>query len=195
MEISFVIVEYLQEYSSGRVTEIANELGLSKSPVHKHLQTLYANDYLTKDGDIYRLGVRYLDVGGSIRDRLEGTNLIKPKVREFAEQPDEVAHFMTEDRGYSVVPYKEVGRDGVFTRPRVGTRLPLNQVCLGKAMLAYMDEDRVQEIISRRGLPAATEHISPTESDSSRSSVKLENEDTRTTEPRVRRGSTRSVRR
>ena len=157
VETSVTIVESLKQQDLAGITDLAKATELSKSNVHKHIITLQQAGFVVKEGDKYRLSLRYLDFGGEVRKRHEGVQFIQPRISEVAEQTGEVAQFMVEERGWSVIVYKEVGRHGVSTRTRPGTHLQMHQVASGKAMLAYMPESRVEEIINRHGLEPATD--------------------------------------
>ena len=152
------IVAALQERGGGaRVTTLADDLGCSKSTVHKHLATLQSRDFVVKNGDSYQLGLRFLDVGGDVRKHFPGADRIKRKVQKLSEQTEEVVQFIAEERGRPVVLYREVGTNGVNTRTRVGKRLYLHQIAAGKAILANLPESRVDAIVARHGLPRATD--------------------------------------
>lgn len=157
VETSVTIIESLKQQNLAGVTELASETGLSKSNVHKHLTTLRNEGFVVKEADKYRLSLRYLDLGSDVRQQHPGTQFIQPRISELAEKTGEVAQFMVEERGWSVIVYKEVGRQGVSTRTRPGTHLQMHQVASGKAMLAHMPESRVREIIERHRLESATE--------------------------------------
>ncbi|GGL67441.1 IclR family transcriptional regulator [Halocalculus aciditolerans] len=157
LETTFTIVESLQELGGGRLTELATHTGISKSTVHKHLATLVEQGYVVKEGDDYRLGFKFLDVGGHARAEFLGTDIIKPKMQELAEKTSETAQFMTEERGRAVVLYREAGRKSVPSRTRTGKHMYLHQTASGKAILSGLPDERVHEILDERGLPRATE--------------------------------------
>ena len=156
LENCFAIVTELQERDGARVTELANATGLSKSSVYKHLTTLYENDFVTKVGDEYRLGLRFLDVGSYVRGEIEGSRIIKAKLREIAEETEETAQFTVEEHGRAVVLFRETGRRGVLTKGRVGKRFYVHQTAAGKAILSQLPDERVRAFLDRNGLPAAT---------------------------------------
>lgn len=158
LERSFAIVKELKERDGARVTELADATGLSKSSVHKHLATLRAGGFVTQDGDGYRLGLRFLDLGSYVRNQVEGTKLVREKLAELAEKSNETAQFAVQERGRAVVLYREAGSHGVFSNGRVGKRFYCHQTAAGKAILAEMSDDAVQSFVDTHGLPAATEH-------------------------------------
>jgi|AntRauTorcE11898_2_1112593.scaffolds.fasta_scaffold01569_6 DNA-binding IclR family transcriptional regulator len=154
---AFRIIDALKQNGGGGVTEIAAQTGLSKSAVHKHLTTLAAHGYVVKEGEQYRLGLQFLDLGGHVRDQFPSTTIIKTKVRELAVETGEVAQCMTEQNGKSFVLYREAGTNGVPSRTRPGTQMYLHQTASGKAILSQLPIERVDQIIDRHGLPRATE--------------------------------------
>lgn len=156
LEHAFAIIQELQEREQAGVTELATATGLSKSSVYKHLATLGANDFVTKEGSEYRLGLRFLDIGADIRSRLHGAHVIRRKLREIAEETEETAQFSTMEHDRAVVLFRDTGRRGVLTKGRVGKRFYLHQTAGGKSILAQLSDEHVREILDANGLPAAT---------------------------------------
>jgi DNA-binding IclR family transcriptional regulator len=156
LERSFVIVKELKERDGAGVTELASATGLSKSSVHKHLATLRQGDFVAKEGDTYRLGLRFLDFGGYVRNQTEGATLVREKLQELAEESGETAQFTVFEHGRAVVLYRETGSHGVFSKGRVGKRFFGHQTAAGKAMLAELSDDEVEAFVEQHGLPAAT---------------------------------------
>lgn len=152
------IIEDLEAHHRAGVTEIARRVGMPKSTVHAHLSTLEQRGYAVKDGSKYRLGLRFLALGTAVRNRWLGYELIKDKTDELAAITGERAQFIVEEHGYGVYVYRAVGDHAVETDSETGKRIPLNTISAGKAILAFTDPDRVDEIIGEVGLPARTEN-------------------------------------
>ena len=152
------IIEYLQDNEPERITRIAQDLNLSKSTIHKHLATLRLHDLVVRDQKQYRLGMRFLDFGGYVREQVQGSRIIKKAARGLADQTGETVQYMIEEGGRTVILYLEAGEQGVFTKSRVGRRFYLNQTAAGKAILAYMDDRDREQVLEEYGLPRATEN-------------------------------------
>lgn len=165
IENTFAIVTELQEREEAGVTELATATGLSKSSVYKHLATLSAGDFVAKEGEQYRLGLRFLDIGAQVRSRLDGAHVIRTKLREIAEETEETAQFSTMEHDRAVVLFRDTGRRGVLTKGRVGKRFYLHQTAGGKSILAQFPDHRIREIIDANGLPAATPNTITDEAD------------------------------
>ncbi|MFW5905491.1 MAG: IclR family transcriptional regulator [archaeon] len=156
IDTSFAIVTSLREMNGAGVTELAETTGLSKSSVHKHLRSLVKHGCVVKDGEDYRLGLRYLDLGGHVRAQYPGATEIKHKLRDLATETDESVQFAVEERGHTVVLYREVSHGGVYSRGREGRHFHIHQTAAGKAILSQHSDQWIREVVDRYGLPPAT---------------------------------------
>lgn len=156
-ENSLAVIHKLKEMDGARVTELADELDTAPSTAHSHLATLEEAEYVVKDGDIYRLGLRFLELGEYVRHLDDYYfSLAKPKVDQLAEETGGRAHFIVEEHGRGIYVYSNSGEHGVVTYARDGRRLSLHRAAAGKAILAYLPIERVHEIIDEQGLEGRT---------------------------------------
>ncbi|QLG64147.1 IclR family transcriptional regulator [Halorarum salinum] len=156
-DTTFDVVERIGEDGEARVTELAGELGLAKSTVHNHLQTLRRRGYVVQDGDEYRLSLRFLHLGQRVRTRLPAYQLAHDKVTKLAEQTGERSQFIVEEHGRGVYMFREFGSDAVQTDSEIGKRIPLHATSAGKAILSALPESRVDSIVERHGLERYTD--------------------------------------
>lgn len=155
-ETLIAILEALQDNETGRVSEIADAVGVSKSTVHRHLSTLHAHRFVTKQGDAYKLGLRFLDLGGYVREQNPVCKRIKPTLRDVAEETGEFVAFLVEEDGRGVYLYSEMGPEGVQNDVRIGRHVHLHQSGAGLAILGFIPRERVEQIVDEHGLPART---------------------------------------
>jgi len=153
---TFEILEALKGREAGRITDLAADLDLNKSVVYNHLMTLHEAGYVVKDGDTYRLGLKFLDLGSGARGVLDVYDAGKPKVNQLAEEIGVVSSLLTEERGEGVYLYRTRGGEMVEHQARAGYRTPLHTTEPGKAILSQLDRERIETIIDQHGLPAAT---------------------------------------
>lgn len=154
----FEIIETLARKDGARVTEIAAELDCAKSTVHRHLATLEELEYVVRDGERYRLGFRFLKLGEHTKKRSEAFQMARRKVEKIAEQTAERAQLVVEEHGKAVFVFGETGEHAVHTDSEIGKYRPIQSMAAGKAILAFLPEERVAEIIDRHGLPSVTEN-------------------------------------
>jgi len=157
VQTSIDIVELLQAEGWAGVTELAAALDRSKSSVHAHLSTLFANELVVRDDGEYALSLQLLDLAETAKSRLGYYDVMTSEVDDLAAATGELAQFATEEHGRAVYLYKSEGEQAVQTASTVGKREFLHCIALGKAMLAHMSEARVEAILDRHGLPTYTE--------------------------------------
>jgi len=150
------VVEALATEGGAGVTTVADRLGIAKSTAHAHLQTLLDQRFVVKRDGQYHVGLRFLELGQSAKAPWDAYGFIEEKVEELAEESQMRAQFLVEEHDEAVYVYRSTGRHSVPTDSRVGVRIPLHSVAAGKAMLAHLPEERVEEIVDRRGLDRLT---------------------------------------
>ncbi|MFC7078449.1 IclR family transcriptional regulator [Haloarcula halophila] len=151
------ILEILQERDEAGITEIAEAMDFSKSAVHGHLATLEDEGFVVKDGHQYHLSLRFLDIAESVKGRVAKREIVREQVRMLAEQTGEVVHFGSEENGRVVYLSKSKGDAAVETASQVGKRMPMHSTSLGKAILAELPQETVENILERHEMTERTE--------------------------------------
>jgi len=155
-EKTLALVEELMERGPCGVTELAENLDLGKSAVHNHLTTLQEHGYVLKTGEAYQLGLKFLEVGGHTRKSMEFYQVAEPEIKSLAAETGELANLLVEEQGMGVYLMRSKGDRAVDLDTYAGLRTYLHTTALGKAILAYLPEERVEEIVERRGLVKKT---------------------------------------
>ena len=150
------IIELLAEKDGMRITDLANYLGHPKSTIHNHLSTLRENGYVVKDDNLYKISLRFLRLGGCARNNTEIYRKGKPEVNKIARETGELANLATFEHGRGVYLYLTKGEQGVDLDTYVGMDFYMHCTALGKAMLAYFPEEKVNEILETQGMPRRT---------------------------------------
>ncbi|QLG61920.1 IclR family transcriptional regulator [Halorarum salinum] len=151
------IISYLDEAGATGVSEIAQELDRPKSSVHKYLKTLEFLEFVENDGGVYRLGLRFLEIGGRIRNRNPIFQVARPLADELANDIDEVIFISVKNGNYGVFVYQTNNRYGIENLAPLGERFYLHQNAAGKAMLAECSKNEIDQFISKSNLPPAME--------------------------------------
>ncbi|WP_433631961.1 IclR family transcriptional regulator [Halomicrococcus sp. NG-SE-24] len=162
-EKSIKLVEELKVQGPCGVTELADRLEMGKSAVHNHLMTLQKYGYVVKSNNKYKLGMKFLEVGGYIRKQMELYRIAEPEVKSLATATGELANLMVEEEGMGVYLMREKGKNAIDVDTHTGMRTHLHTTALGKAILAHLPESQVVEIIEQRGLNAGTPNSVQTE--------------------------------
>ncbi|MFH5801419.1 IclR family transcriptional regulator [Haladaptatus sp. CMAA 1911] len=150
------ILEAMREQELTGVTELSRELGIAKSTVHAHLNTLREYGFVQKKDKGYYLGLRFLDYGIHTRDQRLLFRAAKDKVDELAAETGERVWCVTEEGGYAVYLYGASGNSAIKTYETTGQHSPLHPIAAGKAILAFLPEERAHEIIDTTNLEQVT---------------------------------------
>ncbi|WP_416840362.1 IclR family transcriptional regulator [Haloferax sp. DFSO52] len=157
VQISCDILDALQELNGAGVTELSNHLDFSKATIHGHLSTLARNEFVVKDGDTYRISLRFVRFGEYAKNSVPIYEIARQEIDALADRTGEVAQLMVEEHGRGVYLHKSIGERAIMTRSSMGDRMYLHCTALGKAILAHLPDERVDEIVERHGLPQQTE--------------------------------------
>jgi len=157
-EKSLDLIEELGDSGGARIHELADQVELTKGAIHNHLSTLREHGYVEKDGEQYRLTLQFLSLGGQVRSRHALYEFGREKVNQLAADTGMLANLMTEEGGRGVYLYQSGGDYAVTLDTHVGYRIPLHNIAIGKAILAHLPAERVDDIVETWGLPAATEN-------------------------------------
>jgi len=152
------VLEAIKEQPEATLSELTQEFDLSKSSVHNYLTTLEEEGYVIKDGNSYRIALRFLEFGGYARHGERMYDIGKDEITELAEETGEMANLLVEENGMGIYIHRAHGDQSVQTDSYIGQRVHLHNTALGKAILAYLPRERVDAIIEEHGLPATTEN-------------------------------------
>lgn len=158
VERSYAILHALKELDGARVEEVSRALDTPQSTVHKHLATLEGLGYVTNDGGVYRVGLRYLNLGGFARSNREGYEQAIGIVDTIAAKTGERTQFVVEEHGRGVYLHTTAPEQAVQTERHMGKLRYLHSSAAGKAILASLPPAYVDEIVDEHGLPAETEN-------------------------------------
>lgn len=147
VQTAFEIVELLVERGSASLSTVADELDLPKSTVHDHLTTLRQQGYAGKAGQEYKASLKFLELGGSIRDNLEIFEVAEAELQKVANDTGEHASLMVEENDYGIYVYTALGRHLQQIVVPAGTHSPLYFSAPGKAILANLPQERREYLI------------------------------------------------
>jgi DNA-binding IclR family transcriptional regulator len=130
------------------VTELATRLGLSKSNVHRLLQTLSSRGYVTQVDQRYTVTTRLWELGAMVVSRLDVARVATPVMQRLVADVDETAHLSILDMAAcEVVSIHNVeSTQPVRAYSRIGQRTPAHCVATGKALLAAQSPEALRAL-------------------------------------------------
>ena len=141
------------------LTQIAVELNINKTAVHRLLSTLVPNGYLEKDkeNNKYKPSLQLVGLAGKLLGNLNLYSIARPFLRELADRTKESAHLAILVNGEAVFVDRETANTVVTVNTEIGDRVPLHCTAVGKALSAFMPEELLDELIRKRGLSRFTQ--------------------------------------
>ena len=143
------------------VTELATRLGLSKSNVHRLLQTLTVRGYVAQVDKRYTATTRLWELGALIISRLDVAHVAAPVMRRLVAEVDETAHLSILDMAAcEVVSIHNVeSTQPVRAYSRIGQRTPAHCVATGNALPEELRRFTAHTLCRRDELLVALEKI------------------------------------
>jgi len=156
------IVERLVEMKSATVQELANEFDMPLSTMYEYVNTLETINQISKGSDgRYRVTSFFLEIGNQVRRNADIYNEAEPELRRLADRTGEFAGLMIKEDNLGVLLSMKKG-DKVkrlqVNRTYPGVKSRLNTTAYGKAILAQLSDDEIQDVTDQYGLHPRTEN-------------------------------------
>lgn len=138
------------------VTELAQELQLTKSNVHRLLQGLVHQGFARNvaDSGRYELTMKLWELGSHVFGRLDVRHVADPFMKELAAETSETVHLSSLE-GIEVLYLAKIDSpQPVRAYTNVGGRAPAQCVATGKAQLAWSDDRTIE--LARSAMAAYT---------------------------------------
>ncbi len=164
-------VSILNAFSAERpeygVTELANELGLHKSTVHRFLVNLEHAGLVERSprSGRYRLGLHILELGGLVMQQMSLWEEALPFLEGLVRDTGETGHLAVLDNGEAIYVERVETHRALRIPSAVGRGYPAHATSLGKVLLAYLGSTEVDGIIRAHGLEAYTSNTIVDESE------------------------------
>ena len=148
-----ILTAFGSDRSTIGVSELARELGLSRSTTHRYIATLTSLGYLQQDVETkrYRLGPRVLDLGFAAINSMDIRDISLPHLQALTDATGFTANMAVLD-GADVVYIERCrtsrsGQREIDLNLHVGSRLPAYCTAMGKALLAFVPAERLEGIL------------------------------------------------
>jgi len=133
------------------VTEMAGKVKLKISTVHRLLSTLMHRGYVEQEDDNkYRLGLKLMEIGNAVIYYFDIRSVARPYLLELMGRCNETVNLAIFD-GADVVYIDQVESKNLIIvkmLAQVGNRGPVHCTSSGKALLAFLPPEKLEETIS-----------------------------------------------
>lgn len=155
------ILEHLKQSPNGLgITDLSRKLGVAKSTVHRLITTLEGHRYVKKISPqgTYQLGLKFLEMNHIVVERLDIIELAHPILDELTKNTLEIAHLgMLDD--YELIYIDKVETNSTIRiYSQTGRRAPMHCTGIGKALLAFFPEQKLERFLQQSELTKFTPH-------------------------------------
>jgi DNA-binding IclR family transcriptional regulator len=128
---------------------LVQRTGLPKATVYRLAEALVELQLLDRQRRGYSPGLALFELGELVPVKLRLRESALPFMQDLYEATHETVHLGVRD-GLDVVYAEKIrGHSGVTVASRVGGRLPLSSTGVGKALLAFADQEVIEAVLSR----------------------------------------------
>jgi len=161
IERIFTIMDVLASREEAvSLKEISQKTGLHPSTTHRLLNDLATGRFVDRpQAGSYRLGMRLLELGNLVKNRLNVRDAALAPMRELhklTQQPVNLSLRQGDEIVYIERTYSE--RSGMQVVRAIGGRAPLHLTSVGKLFLAAEEPQRVRAYATRTGLAGHTKN-------------------------------------
>jgi DNA-binding IclR family transcriptional regulator len=151
LDRAFAILDLLGESETPLgLAQVATSLQMHKSTAHRFLMVLEKHRMVERTaGGKFRLGLRLFDFGSRAIEKFDLRERAQPHLRRLVNETEETAHLCILEGAHVVYIDKIEPARAVRMITRIGASNPVHCTSVGKAMLAFLPEERLTEILSR----------------------------------------------
>jgi len=150
------ILVYMGEQApEAGITELASGLGLTKATVHRLLNTMERFDLIERneESERYRLGLKLHQLGSrAVESRTLRTEAHRLLVEMSRRSRETVSLATPAPGGVICLDRLDSPHTIITVCTPIGSLFPAHCTAAGKAILAYMAEDEIQDLVKRNGL-------------------------------------------
>jgi len=151
LDRAFAVLELLGESPVPLgLAQVAAALKLHKSTAHRFLMVLERHHMVERIvGGKFRLGLKLFEFGNRAIEQYDLRERAQPHLRRLVAETEETAHLSILEQSHVIYIDKIEPARSVRMITRVGSSNPVHCTSVGKAILAFLPEERIAEIISR----------------------------------------------
>ena len=154
------ILETLADYENGLgIAEISEKANLHKSTVYRLLNTLICKEYVFQDlrTNKYLLTFKLFELGNKKIEKMNLGSVAQPYLRELMNKTDEVVHLAVREENEIIYVAKVEPKKSIIMYTRIGMRKPMYCTAMGKAIMAELTEEEVQNIWNQSDIKSYTD--------------------------------------
>jgi len=157
VEHSTEIISKLHNSGGASITELSEQLPLSKGSIHTHLHTLESAGIAVNEGEYYRLSLQFLSIGEKLKRDLLPISVIQPELESLSNECGHRVQLIVEEYGKGVCIAISRPENTIIPDKNIGDWGYLHCTAAGKSILAHYSKEQVLECVKQQDLPKRTD--------------------------------------
>ena len=154
------ILDLLEEKGELSVNEVSELSKLPLSTVYKYLTVMKERGLVAYEKSLqkYRLGMRLFELGSSVQSRISIDRIARPYMEELSNQLQETVGLAVVDGNWAVYveQVEPVRSNQIVLTLRKGLRSCLHAGAVGKSLLAYQPDEKIETFLKTAKLTKYT---------------------------------------
>jgi DNA-binding IclR family transcriptional regulator len=158
LDRAFAVLDLLGESEAPLgLAQVALSLQLHKSTAHRFLMVLERHRMVERTANgKFRLGLRLFDLGNRAIEQYDLRERAQPHLRRLVTETEETAHLCILEGAHVIYIDKIEPARSVRMITRIGASNPMHCTSVGKVMLAFLPEDRMNDLLANTRLERFT---------------------------------------
>lgn len=145
------------------LSEISRESSIPKATVYRLLNTFAKNGFLQKvdihgQQSQYKLGMKFFELGMLVSESMELKEVALPLMKQLRDLLNEDIQLSIRESNYSIYIEKITCTHPVRLFTRVGRTVPLSAGACARAILSFLDDKEIHDILNKEPLVKYTEN-------------------------------------
>jgi len=155
------LLEILSDHNKGLgLIDLSERSALSKSTVHRLLNTLSENGYVkqSEESGKYMLTMKLFHLGSKNVEKMDILKLSRPYLENLRDLSGEVVHLVLRDGNEVIYIDKVESENTIRMYSNIGKKGTLYSTSVGKAIMAYLSDEEIKKIWECIEVEALTEY-------------------------------------
>lgn len=156
---AFQIIEALDRLGELSISDLSQALSMDKTTVHRLVNTIKETGYIVQNPDTrkYSNGIKLFAIGNRTIEKVGVKGLARPYMEELAQETKETIN-LSMYSGSSIV-YVDIieSESAIRAGAAIGAELPMYCTGMGKAIMAFLTEDGIDNILEKTVFQKRTE--------------------------------------
>lgn len=158
LRTTFDIIETIANSGGMSLSELSEAMERPKSTVYDHIVTLRQLGYLVQRNGEYYISSDFLRMGDINRQNKDIYQAATDELEQLASETSEHASLVVEEHGKAVIIATVQGTEAIPVRIYDGIVMHMHTTAPGKAIFAFLDDDRISNILDHHGLVERTDN-------------------------------------